>query len=219
MPRRQHPSPSLERIALRKNYTFLGLVIAMLVVAAIVAIGPHVRSKTPGGTTDAALPPGHPQTGSQSPATDAQTAQVAATVKRLAAKYIADPGDMRTLTALGYAYFLDQQYGKAVVAFDTVLKREPGNVTALVQRAIVWHAQGDDTRAIAALAAVIKADVDNQEAHYDLGIVYFAQGKRDLAKTEWQTAANINPTNAMGVAAQNFVDLLNGKSATPAAGQ
>jgi tetratricopeptide (TPR) repeat protein len=219
MPRRQHASPSLERIALRKNYTLVGLVVAVLVVAAIVAVGPHVRSNKPGGTTEAALPPGHPQTGSQSPAADTQTAQVAASVKRLAAKYAADPSDMRALTALGYAYFLDQQYDKAAAAFDMVLKRQPGNVTAQVQRAIVWHAQGDDTRAIAALAAVIKADGGNQEAHNDLGIVYFAQGKRDLAKTEWQTAANIDPTNAMGVAAQNFVDLLNGKGATPAAGQ
>ena len=205
---------------MRKNYAVLGVAGAVLVVVSIVVLGPHSpRTKASSPSTATSLPPGHPQVGSTSQAEATQAARVAAIVKRLAAKYAADPSDMRNLMALAYAYFLDQEYDKAAAAYDTVLKRQPGNVTARVQRAIVWHAQGDDARAIAALDAVIKAQPGNQEAHYNLGIVYFARGKRDLAKSEWETAARIDPTSALGAAAQNFVDLLNGNGATPAAGQ
>jgi len=150
----------------RKNYAVLGVAGAVLVVVSIVVLGPHSpRTKAGSPSTATSLPPGHPQVGSTSQAEATQAARVAAIVKRLAAKYAADPSDMRNLMALAYAYFLDQEYDKAAAAYDTVLKRQPGNVTARVQRAIVWHAQGDDARAIAALDAVIKAQPGNQEAH------------------------------------------------------
>ena len=91
---------------------------------------------------------------------------------------------------------------------------KPGNETAAVRLAMVWHAEGQTGRATAAIDAVLVKDPGQQEAHYSLAIIYFSENDVEAAKSQWMAAAKIDPTSTIGRRSQSFVDLLEGKQTT-----
>ncbi len=184
--------------------------VAVAVAAAVVVVGMNSSGGDSAGATadpaTGALPSGHPSVA----ADQGTTAPAAAgtTIANLEQKRAKDPGNVAVLLALGNAYFMDQHLTQAESAYDDALAREPDNATAQVGRALVWHAQGDSKRAETALRSVLAAHPDNQDAHYSLAIVYFSSGRVADAKTQWEAAAQIDPTSTTGRRSQSFVDLL-----------
>jgi len=205
----------------------LAVGVAVAVAAAVVVVGMNSGGgESAGAAGDPAtgsLPSGHPSavadpdtTGSDADSdTDTTGGTTIAKLERRRAK---NPSDIAVLLDLGNAYFMDQHLAQAERVYHDALAQEPGNATAQVGLALVWHAQGDSKRAETALTSVLAAHPDDQDAHYSLAIVYFSAGRIAEAKTQWEAAARIDPTSTTGRRSQSFVDLLeNQQSSSPEA--
>jgi cytochrome c-type biogenesis protein CcmH/NrfG len=204
---------------LRKNYALLLIAGAIVVAAVIVFVGSANHSGSAAPTQPAAnatsLPPGHPSIAPSSSAAPDYSQMIAA----LKAKLDKNPSDTQTITALGTAYFMSEQYDKAEALFVRALRLRPGDPDATVQLAMVYHAGGNDAKAKSLIRGVLKKRPKFQEAHYDLAIIYFSQGRMEQAKAEWQKTATIDPTSKLGKQAQNFVDLMEGHTSSSNSGQ
>jgi len=205
---------------LKKHYLLVGVGVAVIVAAGIVAVGTGLAGGDAAGTVaepstaGQALPPGHPSVDGKSdeaspaPVTDDAVQQKIAKLKSASAD---QPDNVAVLLELGDAYFLGQRYPQAARAFRTALQIDPGNPTATVRLAMVWHADGASERAARAIKAVLGKTPKDQEAHYSMAIIYFSSDHIDEAKAEWAAAATLDPTTAIGRRSQSFVDLLEGK--------
>lgn len=217
------------RSSLRKHYVLTAVGVAVLVVAVIVVVGTGSGGDGDAGTVaepstaGQSLPPGHPavdgKAGESSPApvTDDAVQQKIAQLESASAD---QPDNVAILLELGDAYFLGQLYQQAARTFRAALQIDPGNPTATVRLAMVWHADGDSQRAAQAIKAVLDKTPENQEAHYSMAIIYFSADRIDEAKAAWAAAAKLDPSTAIGRRSQSFVDLLEGKqTSAPAAGE
>jgi cytochrome c-type biogenesis protein CcmH/NrfG len=194
--------------------------VAVIVAAGIVAAGTLSEGGDAAGTVaepstaGQALPPGHPSVDSKgdeaspAPVTDDAVQQKIAKLESASAD---QPDNVGVLLELGDAYFLGQRYPQAARTFRTALQIDPGNPTATVRLAMVWHADGASARAARAIKTVLGTTPENQEAHYSMAIIYFSSDQIDEAKAEWAAAATLDPTTAIGRRSQSFVDLLEGK--------
>ena len=201
---------------MRRHYALAGIVVAVLVAGLIVVAGTRSTDKTSsaGGTTKGgtmSLPPGHP---SIAPTTASQP-DYGAMVSALEAKYKKHPGDTRTALALANAYLMNEQTAKASALYAKVLAKDPTNETAKVQYAMTLHASGDDKQALTLIDQVLARNPKSQLGHYNLAILYFSEQKSDLAKSEWQKAAAIDPTTSLGKSAANFVSLMENSTGGP----
>ena len=214
---------------MRKHYLLAGVGVAVLVAAVIVVVGTYSGDGDAAGTVaeapaaEESLPPGHPSvdanSGDATPAPVTDDA-VQAKIARLQTASADQPDDVGTLLELGDAYFLGQRLRQAERTFRAALQLDPGNATATVRLAMVWHADGDSERAAQAIQAVIADSPKNQEAHYSMAIVYFSSDQIDEAKAEWVAATRLDPSTVIGRRSQSFVDLLEGKQpAAPADGE
>ncbi len=207
---------------MRRHYLLIGLGAAVVVAAAIVAIGATSGDgAVSGATASQALPPGHPSPGATGGATgvDDSTGDVDKTIARLQKASAADPHNATILMSLGDAYVLGGRYRQAERAYRGALIYRPGDDTAAVRLAMVWHAEGQTKRATSSLDAVLAKDPRQQEAHYSLAIILFSQNDISGAKSEWAAAARIDPKSTVGRRSQSFVDLLEGKqTAEPESG-
>jgi tetratricopeptide (TPR) repeat protein len=203
---------------LKKHYVVVGLGIAVVVAVTIVAVGTGAGTDTSSGSTgDASLPPGHPAV-SPSPTSGATTAtspgkSLRKTISRLESSHKKRPNNRSVLLKLGDAYFLGQRYTAAANAYQEALDLKPGDSTATVRLAMVWHAEGQSQQALKAIKAVIAEEPNDQEAHYSLAIIYFSIDRVSSARDEWATAAKLDPTSTIGRRSQSFVDLLDGNQA------
>jgi len=217
------------RTSLRKRYVLTGVGVAVLVAAVIVVVGTSSGGGDAAGTVaepstaGQSLPPGHPSVDGKggeatpAPVTDDAVQQKIAQLESASAD---EPDNVAVLLELGDAYFLGQRYQQAARTFRTALQVDPGNPTATVRLAMVWHADGDSARAAQAIWAVLQKTPENQEAHYSMAIIYFSADQIDKAKAQWVTAAKLDPTTAIGRRSQSFVDLLEGKqTSAPANGE
>lgn len=205
---------------MRKNYALLLLAGAIVVAAVIVVVGTANRSgqKTASApqANSSSLPPGHPDINNGSGSSGStKTPDYSEMIASLKAKLDKNPGDTRTMDALGTAYFMSEQYDKAQSLYERALKLKPGDPGATVQLAMVLHAKGNDAKAKSLIEGVLKKRPDFQEAHYNLAIIYFSQQQTDLAKKEWEKTAEIDPTTKVGQQAQNFVDMMEGRTPAP----
>jgi cytochrome c-type biogenesis protein CcmH/NrfG len=207
---------------LRKNYALLLIAAAVVVAAVIVFVGTanHTSGSAPPQpvANGSSLPPGHPKIDQNGSASSAPSADYSRMIAALKAKLDKNPTDAATIDALGTAYFMSEQYDKAASAYKRVLGLHPGNAGATVRLAMVYHAQGNDGKAKSLIQGVLKKRPDFQEGHYDLAIIYFSEQSLDRAKAEWQKTASIDPKSKLGRQAQNFVDLMEGRTPQPAAG-
>ena len=202
---------------------------AVIVAAVIVVVGTSSGGGAAAGavaeppTAGQSLPPGHPsvdaKAGGSTPAPVTDDA-IQRKIAQLETASADQPNDVAVLLELGDACFLGQRYQQAARAFRAALQIDPGNPTATVRLAMVWHADGDSRRAARTIKAVLDKAPKNQEAHYSMAIIYFSADRIDEAKAEWAAAATLDPSTAIGRRSQSFVDLLEGKqSSAPADGE
>ena len=212
---------------MKKHYVLAGVGVAVLVAAVIVVVGANSGGGDAAGTVaepstaGQSLPPGHPavddKAGESTPAplTDDTVQQKIAQLESASAD---QPDNVAVLLELGDAYFLGQRYQQAARTFRTALQTDPGNPTATVRLAMVWHADGDSARAAQAITAVLDKSPENQEAHYSMAVISFSAGRIDEAKAEWVAAAKLDPSTAIGRRSQSFVDLLESRQTSAPAG-
>jgi cytochrome c-type biogenesis protein CcmH/NrfG len=178
---------------LRRSHALLFTAGAIVVAAVFVLVGFANHSGLAAATQSAAnatcLPPSGPSIGPSSSAAPDDSQIIAA----LETKLGKNPSDTQTMTALGTAYSMSEQYGKAEALFVRALRLRPGDPEATLQLAMVYHAGGNFAKAKALIRGVLKKSPKFQRAHNDLAIVYFSEGRIDQAKAEWKKAAAIDP--------------------------
>ena len=178
---------------MRKSHALLLIVGAIVVAAVFVFVSFANRSGWAASTQSAANatspPPGNPSICPSSSAVPDDSQMIAA----LEAKLGKNPSDKQTMTALGTAYSMSEQYGKAEALFVRALRLRPGDPEATVQLAMVYHAGGDEAKAKALIRGVLKKNPRSQQAHNRLGDIYFDEGLMEQARAEWKKAAAIDP--------------------------
>ncbi len=87
--------------------------------------------------------------------------------------------------ALGYvAYYVRENYGAALDAFDAALRLRPNDADAYAARGYVLHHQGKFRLAIEALSKALSLDPNARDIPWNLGTIYMAQGNYDQAETD-----------------------------------
>jgi cellulose synthase operon protein C len=76
---------------------------------------------------------------------------------------------------------------------EDLLKKNPGDNTALVYRGQIQIREGRPSDAAETLQLAIKNDPDNGVAHYHLGLAFDALGNLSRAESEWRDAVRLRP--------------------------
>ena len=86
-----------------------------------------------------------------------------------------------------------KRYDEARSLNDEILKANPKDDDALVNRSQMQINSGDVSNAEQTLQAVVKDVPNNIQAHYALGVAFQKQGNLAQAVSEWREALRLNP--------------------------
>jgi len=106
------------------------------------------------------------------------------------------PEKLDYTVALAQAYATDEQYSRARDLFEEVVSRQPNNLTAKNNLAVMALRQGDDEAALQHVRDVLREDNQNVGALNVLGLIYRKRGNLSLAKYAFQKALEHSDSNA-----------------------
>jgi tetratricopeptide (TPR) repeat protein len=111
-----------------------------------------------------------------------------------AAKQI-DPDELDYTVALGRAQAEVGNYDAAKALFSEVVAREPNNLAAKNNLAVLAFRQDDDETALKHLQEILREDSENVPALLTLGQVYHKKGNLSLAKYVFKRAIKVDDKN------------------------
>ena len=106
------------------------------------------------------------------------------------------PGDPQAESLLGWAQMLQEKHDDALMQFQKVLMREPGNALARINVGYICLKKGIFGEAIEHLSKAIRLDNDRKAtlyAHFYLGLVYLERDMFEDAQTFFQKALALGP--------------------------
>ena len=106
------------------------------------------------------------------------------------------PNDPQAESLLGWAQMLQEKYDDALMAFQKVLMREPGNALARINVGYICLKKGIFGEAIEHLSKAIRLDNDRKAtlyAHFYLGLVYLERDMFEDAQTFFQKSLALGP--------------------------
>ena len=106
------------------------------------------------------------------------------------------PGDPQADSLLGWAQMLQEKYDDALMQFQKVLMREPGNALARINVGYICLKKGIFGEAIEHLSKAIRLDNDRKAtlyAHFYLGLVYLERDMFEDAQTFFQKSLALGP--------------------------
>jgi tetratricopeptide (TPR) repeat protein len=106
------------------------------------------------------------------------------------------PDDPQAESLLGWAQMLQEKYDDALLQFQKVLMREPGNALARINVGYICLKKGIFGEAIEHLSRAIRLDSDRKAtlyAHFYLGLVYLERDMFEDAQTFFQKTLAIGP--------------------------
>ena len=106
------------------------------------------------------------------------------------------PGDPQAESLLGWAQMLQEKYDDALMQFQKVLMREPGNALARINVGYICLKKGIFGEAIEHLSKAIRLDNDRKAtlyAHFYLGLVYLERDMFEDAQTFFQKSLALGP--------------------------
>ena len=136
-------------------------------------------------------------------------------ISDLEAKVAENAEDTASLLALGRYYFswgasvaqlaqvdsetshANELLGKAVEYYDRYLELEDSDA-ARVDRALCFYYEGDTTTALNDLEEITQSSPDYAPAWANLGMLYEVRGDTDSAKSAYQKAAELDPSDEYG---------------------
>lgn len=187
------------------------------VVLAAVVLGVYRwggDSSIPGAPASAA---GQPTATAAAESGDATQPLDQAKVAALMQKITANPKDVRSLLALGDAYFAAADYKTSALWERKVLALDAKNRSALLALGAALFNQGDAPGAEKEWLHAAALYPNEAEVHYDLGFLYLSQSPPDLAKvrTEWNKVVEIDPTTSVAKTVATHLKSLDDPSAAP----
>ena len=106
------------------------------------------------------------------------------------------PNDPQAESLLGWAQMLQEKYDDALMQFQKVLMREPGNALARINVGYICLKKGIFGEAIEHLSRAIRLDSDRKAtlyAHFYLGLVYLERDMFEDAQTFFQKTLALGP--------------------------
>ena len=106
------------------------------------------------------------------------------------------PNDPQAVSLLGWAQMLQEKYDDALMQFQKVLMREPGNALARINVGYICLKKQIFGEAIEHLSRAIRLDSDRKAtlyAHYYLGLVYLERDMFEDAQTFFQKTLALGP--------------------------
>jgi tetratricopeptide (TPR) repeat protein len=106
------------------------------------------------------------------------------------------PNDPQAESLLGWAQMLQEKYDDALMQFQKVLMREPGNALARLNAGYICLKKGIFGEAIEHLSKAIRLDNDRKAtlyAHFYLGLVYLERDMFEDAQTFFQKSLVLGP--------------------------
>jgi len=106
------------------------------------------------------------------------------------------PNDPQAESLLGWAQMLQEKYDDALMQFQKVLMREPGNALARINVGYICLKKRIFGEAIEHLSKAIRLDNDRKAtlyAHFYLGLVYLERDMFEDAQTFFQKALALGP--------------------------
>lgn len=106
------------------------------------------------------------------------------------------PNDPQAESLLGWAQMLQEKYDDALMQFQKVLMREPGNALARINVGYICLKKGIFGEAIEHLSKAIRLDNDRKAtlyAHFYLGLVYLERDMFEDAQTFFQKSLVLGP--------------------------
>ncbi|MEO8562116.1 MAG: tetratricopeptide repeat protein [bacterium] len=106
------------------------------------------------------------------------------------------PNDPQAESLLGWAQMLQEKYDDALMQFQKVLMREPGNTLARINVGYICLKKGIFGEAIEHLSKAIRLDNDRKAtlyAHFYLGLVYLERDMFEDAQTFFQKSLVLGP--------------------------
>ena len=94
----------------------------------------------------------------------------------------------RELLKLGFQYFAQRDYEKAVCYFKKALEMDGTFIAAYSALAETYNRMGAINRALEIVTKWLKFDENNATAHAMLSRIYVQLGQIELAKKEWAVA-------------------------------
>jgi tetratricopeptide (TPR) repeat protein len=106
------------------------------------------------------------------------------------------PNDPQAVSLLGWAQMLQEKYDDALMQFQKVLMREPGNALARINVGYICLKKRIFGEAIEHLSRAIRLDSDRKAtlyAHFYLGLVYLERDMFEDAQTFFQKTIALGP--------------------------
>ena len=106
------------------------------------------------------------------------------------------PNDPQAESLLGWSQMLQEKYDDALMQFQKVLMREPGNALARINVGYICLKKGIFGEAIEHLSKAIRLDNDRKAtlyAHFYLGLVYLERDMFEDAQTFFQKSLVLGP--------------------------
>ena len=106
------------------------------------------------------------------------------------------PDDPQAESLLGWSQMLQEKYDDALMQFQKVLMREPGNALARINVGYICLKKGIFGEAIEHLSKAIRLDNDRKAtlyAHFYLGLVYLERDMFEDAQTFFQKSLALGP--------------------------
>ena len=156
------------------------------------AVAPHAESGTPRGPADlmAGGSGNEAQAGGAPQKMPAQIMQMVQTYKSALAK---NPSDLEALVGLGNLEFDSGQWDKAIQYYSRALAIDSKNADVRVDRAIAYHATGQNDVAKRELLEVTREQPTHKNAWLNLGVVSRDLGDRAEAIRAWERYLELDP--------------------------
>ena len=155
------------------------------------AVGPRAESGMPQGPADIMAGAQEPPAAGSAPAQmPGPVVQMVQGYKQALAK---NPKDLDALVGLANLEFDSQQWAHAIEYYSRALAIDGKNADVRVDRAIAYHAVGQNDLAKKELVRVIREKPDHKNAWLNLGVVNRELGDRAGAIKAWERYLQIDP--------------------------
>lgn len=134
----------------------------------------------------------------QAPSSDSQapTAALIASVKRLESLVKNDPGNVEIRIQLGNAYFDSGEFAKAIKEYEIYLEKNPDNADARTDLGICYRNIGDSLRAVEEFEKGAESDPKHVNSRFNAGIVsYYDLKDYSRAMKNWEYYVQIAPND------------------------
>jgi tetratricopeptide (TPR) repeat protein len=122
---------------------------------------------------------------------------------------------MKRLYTRSYYYKKKENYDKAIVYYDEVIRRDPKDAEAYYYRGDAYYGKNDYDKAISDYTEAIRLGLEPRyvEVYYNRGKAYAEKGHYGKAIEDYESALRINPDDSY---AQYAIDILKSVQAPPA---